>query len=249
MGSPTLQKATAVSMILHIGFISLLLSSIRRREMPLPSPYIVSLVTPKPKARPQPKAKPKVQPVKKPAPPAPAIVPDPPKAAPVETAPPKKPAMSEKSTKKAAPTDSSAVERAYLKERLNLMRSKKSIQKAVGLRKIISLGKSKPQAKKPPQPLADDSQPAAPEGSFLDTYYAKVHDSIWLHWSYPNLSRTDLMAVVAITIEEDGSIKVTSIEETSGDPLFDDSALRAIQKASPISPPPFKLEMGIRFIL
>jgi colicin import membrane protein len=45
----------------------------------------------------------------------------------------------------------------------------------------------------------------------------------------------------------DGTIKVQGIEKSSGNALFDRSAQRAIAKATPVTPPPYEMEIGIRF--
>jgi len=37
------------------------------------------------------------------------------------------------------------------------------------------------------------------------------------------------------------------VEKSSGDLFFDRSALKAVTKASPVSPPPYEMEIGIRF--
>jgi len=42
-------------------------------------------------------------------------------------------------------------------------------------------------------------------------------------------------------------VKDARIEKPSGNVLFDRSALRAIAKASPVTPPPYEMEIGVRF--
>jgi TonB family protein len=53
--------------------------------------------------------------------------------------------------------------------------------------------------------------------------------------------------VVSIRILKNGTLQVLNIERSSGIPLFDRSALRAITKASPVTPPPQEMEIGVRF--
>jgi TonB family protein len=53
--------------------------------------------------------------------------------------------------------------------------------------------------------------------------------------------------VVSITVMRDGRAKVNGFERSSGTAVFDQSALKAIEKASPFDPPPFELEIGVRF--
>ena len=48
-------------------------------------------------------------------------------------------------------------------------------------------------------------------------------------------------------IAKDGTLSVQGVEKKSGNTLFDRSALRAIAKASPVAPPPYEMEIGMRF--
>jgi TonB family protein len=48
-------------------------------------------------------------------------------------------------------------------------------------------------------------------------------------------------------IGKDGTLSGVKIEKASGDRFFDRSALNAVTKASPVSPPPYEMEIGIRF--
>jgi colicin import membrane protein len=68
-------------------------------------------------------------------------------------------------------------------------------------------------------------------------------------WSYPDyMKKKDLEAVVAIRISKDGTISITDIEKRSGDRIFDRSVLKAIEMASPVTPPPYDgMEIGLRF--
>ena len=51
----------------------------------------------------------------------------------------------------------------------------------------------------------------------------------------------------AIKILKDGTTIVQNIEKSSGNSLFDRSALKALAKASPLPPPPYEMEIGVRF--
>ena len=57
----------------------------------------------------------------------------------------------------------------------------------------------------------------------------------------------NLEAVISVTIMSNGTVKINSVEKSSGNVLFDRSVLRAINKASPVSPPPHEMEIGLRF--
>ncbi len=71
---------------------------------------------------------------------------------------------------------------------------------------------------------------------------------IWNEWSLPEMKDIQgLETIVIIKILKDGKIKILGMEKSSGDSLYDRSALRAIMKASPLPPPPEEMEIGIRF--
>jgi TonB family protein len=85
-------------------------------------------------------------------------------------------------------------------------------------------------------------------------YYTEVWSAIRSQWALPKslLGSQRLEAVVVIVVRRDGTIESVRFEKKSGNALFDDSVLRAIQKANPLpkfpdiySPP--RDEIGIRF--
>jgi colicin import membrane protein len=81
----------------------------------------------------------------------------------------------------------------------------------------------------------------------MDAYYAKVAQDIWQNFAFPKTENKNLEAIISIKILRDGSLHVNRIEKSSGNSLFDRSALRAIAKASPVTPPPYEMEIGVRF--
>lgn len=84
-----------------------------------------------------------------------------------------------------------------------------------------------------------------------DPYYAIISEMIWSQWVYPALESSGLEVIVFIKIDRKGNIVSQEIEKTSGNTLFDQSALRAISKANPLPPPPIgtETEIGVRFYL
>lgn len=86
-------------------------------------------------------------------------------------------------------------------------------------------------------------------------YYDLVDQRVYENWIPPpntDLNNQDLMTVVAITMLPDGRILKSFIEESSGNPLFDQTVMRAILKSNPLPPPPIGLdqqsyELGLNF--
>jgi TonB family protein len=67
-----------------------------------------------------------------------------------------------------------------------------------------------------------------------------------------NFEAQSAMTVVSLTLLPDGRVLKSYIEETSGDPQFDQSVMRAILKSTPFPPPPIGLkqqrfDLGLRF--
>jgi colicin import membrane protein len=218
MSGPSLQRLTVLSLVFHLTFFLVVLFAVKQSgRFVMPSPYVVSLVGSEGTFE----AKKDAQAVEQTRAPSPA-----------------------KESNKSA-HNSRAVNKAeeqYVSERIAALQAKKKIEKIVNLRNVISLkgsGQGKPAS---PQGAAGKGG-----GSFVDDYYAKVTQAIWQNWMFPETADKKLEAIVAIRIMKDGFVQVTRIEKSSGNSLFDRSALRAIAKASPVTPPPYEMEIGVRF--
>jgi colicin import membrane protein len=247
----TLQKTAALSLALHVAFIVLVLAAARKTSnFVMPSPYVVRLVSPEAGARARAKAPaPRVEPLAEKAAPAKAPPPEAKKGVTVEspaTARPadkaKKPAedvQSYKEKRLSAIREKVETEK-YLSDTLSAIKAKQKLKQVAELRqRAVSIRPSAPQAG------AGGGPPV--EASILNDYYMRVQDRIWQNWVFPDTGSDDMLAVVSITVMRDGRVKVNGFEKSSGNPLFDRSALRAIEKASPLEPPPFEMEIGVRF--
>ena len=80
-----------------------------------------------------------------------------------------------------------------------------------------------------------------------DPYYALIHDRIWGQWVWHDPDARELTAVISMKIGKDGEIVSREIDKSSGNALFDRSAMNAIIKASPLPPPPVEMEVVLRF--
>ena len=70
-------------------------------------------------------------------------------------------------------------------------------------------------------------------------YYQTVQDRIKKAWNYVGGSG-DLTTSVTFAIGPDGSLTGVKLTQSSRDPAFDDSVIRAIRRAAPFPPPPEK---------
>ena len=104
--------------------------------------------------------------------------------------------------------------------------------------------------------------PAGPAGQPGDAemdaqmraYYAMIWSRIKSKWALPQgiLPSEVLEAVIDVTILRNGAVTDVNFEKRSGNSYFDESAMKAIRKASPLPPLPAwvrdsSLEVGIRF--
>ena len=150
-----------------------------------------------------------------------------------------------------------AKEKESIEEKISLMAAKKRLETQIGARKIISLkaGKEKlvhsvkGNSAKAGASKAVSSSVITKGVAQSDDYYSRVVDEIrqqWV-WASRDSGRRNIEAVVSIRILKDGTFTIQKWEKKSGDALFDKSALRALAKANPLSPPPYEMEIGVRF--
>ena len=119
-----------------------------------------------------------------------------------------------------------------------------------------------PQAKTAPEPPAASALPGAAASQPGDAagndkmqiYYSVIWSRIKAKWALPQgmLHGDGLEAVIHVTILRSGGTTAINFEKRSGNRYFDESALKAIQKALPFPPLPAEigggsLEVGIRF--
>ncbi len=94
-----------------------------------------------------------------------------------------------------------------------------------------------------------------PSGPAAQQYYALVWQRIRDAWLVPPsmaASSYGYETVITITLQRDGTITDMSVEKSSGNIYFDQTAIRAIKKASPLAPfPPSwlqkSIDIGIKF--
>lgn len=227
MRGPSLQKTALLSFALHLTafLIAFLILRQSSHNMIVASPYTVDLVNPTE------------------APPAPQAEKGSTEETTRETNEPSAAAESPKKSKKEALKEKKLVE-SKISE---LAAKKKKIDTLSRIHEIISIKTNKTKAMKG-STGSKTSTPSAGKGSLSDAYYSKITKEIWDQWDCPpSYCKKDMEAIVSISIMKDGRTVVQKFEKRSGNSLFDRSALKALAKASPLPPPPYEMEIGVRF--
>lgn len=130
-----------------------------------------------------------------------------------------------------------------VEEKISAIAAKKKVEKIIRLRSIISLKASGDKQRVNSQITGA----SVGKGTMFDDYYSKIIREIWQQWVFPDTGQKDIEAIISIKIKRDGAITAQRIEKSSGNRLFDRSAIKALAKASPLSPPPYEMEIGVRF--
>ncbi len=88
----------------------------------------------------------------------------------------------------------------------------------------------------------------------LRAYCAAIWEAVREHWSFPEhfMDQPGLMCIIVVRIQSDGTTGKMWFEKKSSNELFDRSAMRAVEEASPFPKIPkalgqAPLEIGIRF--
>jgi colicin import membrane protein len=245
----SLHRFTLLSLIIHIVFLgSAMLSLKRTSHFLMPSPYVVDLVGTESVPGPSKVLERAPAPEKKPS--EASLPPQRKEAKVLERAQVhgKKPSEASSAPQRKEPQEIKRsqnldkMNEQYFSEVIAAIEAKKKIERIGRLREVITLrgsGEGKAQA--------SQGSPAKREGSVMDAYYVQITREIWQHWVFPDTGVKNIETVVSMRIFRDGSVKVQGIEKSSGNPLFDRSALKAVVKASPLTPPPYEVEIGVRF--
>lgn len=220
MREPNLQKTALLSAALHLIVFAIMVLILRQSShFVVPSPYIVSLVSP---SALQTSMTGKVERATVSRESADSI---------------DRTSMDMKAKRDAAE------ERMHVKEKISALEAKQRIRKVVELRNMISL-----KAGGSNRGVHTKSAPSShAKGDAFDDYYRKITREIWQQWVYPSTSRRDIEAIISVRILKDGTALVQKVEKSSGNALFDKAALKALAKASPLEPPPYEMEIGVRF--
>lgn len=220
MKGPSLQITTVISAALHLTFFLIAAIILRHsRTAIMPSPYEVSLVGP--------------------------------------TSPSRGAATEEVSGKSEQGTTATVPDRKIdkpvrdtkadanrLDDQIAALKAKKKVDRIVDLRrKVASISSS--QGKSSPKNTLRGTGAGSSQGAA--TYMDKIVGEIKAGWVYPDWAEKDLLMIINVKIQRDGTIQVLEVEKKSGNPLFDRSVQQAIIKASPVTAPTTEMEIGMRF--
>ena len=122
-----------------------------------------------------------------------------------------------------------------------------SVDRAIeDIRRKVNTGVS------PPAPAGQAGH--ADSDAKMNVYYSLIWSRIKGKWTLPQgiLPRENIEAIVQAKILKNGTVADLSFEKRSGNRYFDESAMKAIKKASPFPPLPdsirdSNIDVGIRF--
>jgi TonB family protein len=132
-------------------------------------------------------------------------------------------------------------------------KSSREVNKAIeDLKKKMA---ANPRAQHSPAATDDAGQgDASRETDEMNAYYGAIWSRIKAKWAFPGglLPQNDLVAVVHVRIMRNGATEGVSLEKRSSNSFFNDSAIKAVKKASPFPSLPggmrdSSIEVGIRF--
>jgi TonB family protein len=226
MRGPSLQATTVLSAALHLTFLLIAALILRHsRNVIMPSPYEVSLVGP----------------ISSPQGTATEAIPE--KSA--DTGGPAVREIEQVQQPEKTVKDSKA-DAKRLDEQIAALKAKKKMRDILDLRR-----KAAPvdgvHGRNIAKSAAQGTATGSSQGTLFDSYYGKITGQIRQGWEYPDTGEKNLEAIIAVTIARDGTISIKGIEKSSGNLLFDRCAMRALAKASPVAPPPYEMEIGMRF--
>ena len=223
MREPSIQKTAAVSALLHLTIVVISVVLINySKDVVMSSPYTVSLVS---SSRERSSGESLQQKAETP------------KSTPVETA--KRPEESKEVTKADKKADDKRLD-----ERMSVLEALAKVKRIKEIRKKMAAISVRGSGAKSGVRSSEKAGPAGgPKGTAADMYRVKITEEIQREWIYPDYMKKDHQAIVSVTIRKDGTLMDPRVEKKSGDLFFDNSVLKAVIKASPVTPPPSGMEM------
>lgn len=221
--SGLLQWMTAISLLMHIAFFGASLFILKRsKPFVMPSPYIVNLVSPETGSGQASHKEAILDRIEGTATEAQVTTHEAPEK-------PKKAGNKEQ----------------RLSDRIAALKAKKRIEQLEQTRASASIKSGKNRAATGQITTGNRKAGGQAVGSSATDRYKKlVEDEIRSHWATPETRDKNLMTIISIKVNSDGSIQKIEIIKSSGNQLFDRSVQRAITKSSlPHNPPDTEVEL------
>ncbi len=98
-------------------------------------------------------------------------------------------------------------------------------------------------------PVRAAGVPGIVNSTDTESYSALVFERIQREWIYPDFDVAQLETIISFKITKDGTVMSQIVKKSSGNAIFDRSAMKAVLKASPLPPPPVEQEVEVRFHL
>ncbi len=229
MSAPSIRNTATLSAALHVTLFLVALLVLRHpARLELPSPYVVNLVGPAEVRR---------------APSGGAVE----KPAQHESLPEKSVRAVEKEnvTTERDVKAEQAREEKRVEDRIAELAAIKKIARIAKIRRAIVDIKGG-SGKRVSAPLAGKPGSGS-RGPSLGSYTDMITEEIHRYWAIPDGLDKNLTATVAVRISRDGTVYILGMEKSSGNRIFDTLARKAVEQASPVTPPPQEMEIGIRF--
>lgn len=119
----------------------------------------------------------------------------------------------------------------------------KDIQKNFGKQEQVAQANSPGSEETESIDKAVGARSGAVAGSVIGLFIQRIREEIKSSWKIPQTFSMDqgLRTQVIFRMDETGRVHDVRIENTSGNPAFDDFCVKAIYKAAPLTPPPPEL--------
>jgi colicin import membrane protein len=98
-------------------------------------------------------------------------------------------------------------------------------------------------------PLRAQGVPGIVNSTDTESYSALIFERIHREWIWPDFDVSDLESIISFKVTKEGAVVSQKLKKSSGNTIFDRSAMKAVLKASPLPPPPVEQEVEVRFHL
>ena len=127
---------------------------------------------------------------------------------------------------------------------------KVNVEKAVSAIRQKEISRSKTETAAAGSSTMSDNEISAQTDEYIGAVWSRVKQN----WTMPQtlMPNQDITTIINVRISRSGALEYAGFEKRSGNRYFDDSAFRAVKKASPFPPLPHwvrdkSIEIGIRF--